>query len=509
MSDKDIHRLPRASGVLAHPTSLPGPHGIGDLGQDAYRFVDFLASARQRVWQVLPLGQPGHGDSPYAALSAFAGNPLLISLNRLADEGLLERSDLADADFSADSVDYRAVRDYKWARLRRAYERFAAAGTPGMRADFAAFREGEQAWLSDYALFMAVKEANGGVSWNQFAPELARREPTALAEARERYADAVATNEFVQYQFFRQWLALKQYANSKGVRLLGDIPIFVAYDSADVWANQGLFHLDARGNPTVVAGVPPDIFSATGQRWGNPLYRWKVLAETGYAWWVERFRQMLAAVDVVRLDHFRGFAAYWEVPAREKTAQHGRWVKGPGAALFESATKALGRLPIVVEDLGLITADVIALREQLGYPGMKVLQFAFGDDARNPYLPHNYLPNFVVYTGTHDNDTTLGWFRSLPDWQRNNLLGYLGRDGHDIVWDLIRLALQSVADTAVFPLQDVLALGNEARMNFPGRAEGNWRWRVRVDQLRPEIAGRLADLVVRYGRAGKESFPTR
>lgn len=491
----------RASGLLAHPTSLPGPHGIGDLGAGAYRFVDFLAKARQSVWQVLPLGHPGHGFSPYAALSAFAGNALLVSLERLADQGLLTRDELAGAPENPDRVDYAAVASFKMARLRLAFERYRAHATPGMREEVARFAAREAGWLDDYAIFLALKEANGGVAWNRFPPDLVRRNPAAMAAVRERLADAIGFTEFVQYHFFRQWGDLKRYANEKGVRIMGDIPIFVAFDSADVWAHQDLFYLDEKGEMTVVAGVPPDAFSDTGQRWGNPLYRWDRLKENGYAWWIERFRKTLETVDLVRLDHFRGFAAYWEVPASATTAEKGRWVCGPGAALFLAARQALGELPIVVEDLGLITDDVIALREELGYPGMKVLQFAFAEDARNPYLPHNYDANFVVYTGTHDNDTTLGWFQTLPDWHRHKVLAYIARDGHDIVWDLIRLALMSVADTAVFPLQDVLNLGGEARMNFPGRAEGNWAWRVRSEALRDEVADRLADLTVRYGRA--------
>lgn len=501
MERKDARGLPRSSGLLLHPTSLPGPHGIGDLGADAYRFVDYLVRAKQRVWQILPLGQPGHGYSPYAALSAFAGNPLLISLERLVDEGLIARSELADPPaFAADTVDYDAVSSYKMELLRRAYERFAVAAPPALRGQFEVFRARESAWLPDYTLFIALKGAHGGTGWRGFSEGLARRRPEDLLNARRELADVVAANEFMQYLFFRQWRDLKQYANSKGVRIMGDIPIFVAYDSADVWANQHLFHLDERGAPTVVAGVPPDFFSATGQRWGNPLYRWEELAKTGYAWWVERFRQTLETVDLVRIDHFRGFQAYWEVPATEATAVRGRWVPGPGDDLFRVAARELGELPIVIEDLGLITEDVIELRERLGYPGMKVLQFAFGDDSRNPYLPHNYEWNCVVYTGTHDNDTTLGWFHSLEEWQRNRVLAYLGRDGHDIVWDLIRVALGSVADTAVFPLQDVLVLGSEARMNVPGQAEGNWRWRVLPEQLSDEPAHRLADLTTLYGR---------
>lgn len=491
----------RVSGILLHPTSLPGPHGVGDLGDGAYRYVDWLARAKQRVWQILPLARVGFGNSPYAAHSAFAGNPLLVSLDRLADEGLLSREEMAGGPFADDMVDYDVVGPFKLGVLRRAYERFARSATPGMRSEFEAFRQREAGWLSDYALFMALKDAHGGAAWNQFELDLVTRQPEALHRARRELAEQISTIEFIQYQFFRQWGSVKQYANSRGVRIMGDIPIFVAYDSADVWANQELFYLDEKGNPTVVAGVPPDFFSETGQLWGNPLYRWDRLKATGYAWWVARLRQSLSMVDLVRIDHFRGFEAYWEVPASEKTAVRGRWVKGPGADLFTVVAKELGPLPIVVEDLGLITEEVINLREELGYPGMKVLQFAFGDTAQNPYLPHNYEKNCVVYTGTHDNDTTWGWYRTLPDWMKDRIRRYLARDDQDIVWDLIRLASSSVADMAIFPLQDVLNLGSEARMNFPGKAEGNWAWRVRSEQLTDDVAARLAELTLLYGRA--------
>ena len=502
--------LNRAGGVLAHPTSLPGPHGIGDLGSDAYRFVDFLAMAGQQFWQILPLNPPGHGDSPYAALSAFAGNPLLISLDILAAEGLLTPDDLAGApSFLADAVDYRAVAAYKLPLLATAYQRFVAAAPPALRQEFEDFRQREADWLPDFALFMALKQTNGGAAWNGFASQLAKRQAEHLARAGRELAESVAEQEFAQFVFFRQWHRLKDYANSRGLRIMGDIPIFVAYDSADVWANQDLFYLDAQGRPTVVAGVPPDIFSATGQRWGNPLYRWDELQRTGYAWWVRRLAKTLATVDVLRIDHFRGFAAYWEVPAAEPTAANGRWVEGPGGDLFRVAAQRLGELPIVVEDLGLITPDVVELREQLGYPGMKVLQFAFGDDARNPYLPHNYERNCVVYTGTHDNETTRGWYAGQPERIRHRVRVYLARDGSDIAWDFIRLAWGSVAALAVAPLQDVLNLGNEARMNFPGRGEGNWRWRVRAGQLDQGVAHRLAELTAIYGRDRASNQPLR
>ncbi|MHB1133164.1 MAG: 4-alpha-glucanotransferase [Chloroflexota bacterium] len=508
MTTEPSLRTGRRAGVLAHPTSLPGSHGVGDLGTGAYRFVDFLADGGQQLWQVLPLNPPGHGESPYGALSAFAGNPLLISLPLLVDEGLLSSEDLMAApNFRSDCVDFVAAGAYKRLRLVAAYRRFVESAPPGLRGDFERFRAEMAAWLGDFALFMALKEARGGVAWNEFGPDLARRDSGALAEAQQQLADSIGVHEFAQFLFFRQWNRLKEYANRRGVRVVGDIPIFVAYDSADVWARQELFHLDDSGNAIVVAGVPPDIFSATGQRWGNPLYRWDRIAASGYDWWVQRFRHLLATIDLLRIDHFRGFAAYWEVPASEPTAVRGHWVAGPGAELFRRVGEQLGSLPIIVEDLGLITPDVSALRDELGYPGMTVLQFAFGDDARNPYLPHNYRANCVAYTGTHDNETTRGWFASQPDQIRHRVRLYLGRDGSDIAWDFIRLAWSSVANDAIAPLQDVLDLGNEARMNYPGRSAGNWGWRVTADQLRPEIAARLRDLTATYGRDRASNEP--
>lgn len=493
-------RRDRAAGMLLHPTSLPGPHGIGDLGPAAYRFVDFLAAAGQRLWQVLPLGPTGYGDSPYAARSAFAGNPLLISLEQLRDEGLLTPDDLAEVpDFPSDRVLYEQVEAFKLSRLRRAFARFCTQ-PEAARADFRAFRTRQAAWLDDFALFMALREAYDGAVWTDWEPAIVQRDPHALATRQQELAEETTFHAFLQFLFERQWTALRRYANERGIRIIGDIPIFVAHDSADVWANQEMFLLDDRGNPTVVAGVPPDYFSPTGQRWGNPLYRWEVLAATGYRWWIDRFRAMLGLVDMIRIDHFRGFVAGWEVPADQETAEHGRWVPGPGKALFQAAQEALGNLPIIVEDLGTITPDVIALREQLGYPGMKVLQFAFGDDAHNPYLPHNYKPRCVVYTGTHDNDTTAGWFATRPPAERDAVLRYLGRDGQDIVWDMIRLALASVAEMAIIPLQDVLNLGSEARLNFPGQPQHNWRWRYREEQLTAEIGTRLRELCAIYGR---------
>jgi 4-alpha-glucanotransferase len=500
----------RAAGVLLHPTSLPGRGGIGDLGAAAERFVDFLAAAGQRLWQFMPLGPVGLGNSPYAAASAFAGNPLLIALEPLVERGwlgpeLLERAPSGPPEL----VDYGAAGAYKNAALRQLGERFASRADSTALDAFIAFRQEQAAWLDDYTLFMALKDAHRGQAWFDWPAELVRRQPAALASARRALAAGIHAHALSQFVFFEQWGALRTRANAQGIALVGDIPIFVAHDSADVWVHQDIFQLDAAGRTTVVAGVPPDYFSATGQLWGNPLYRWDRLASRGYDWWIERFRGALQHCDTVRLDHFRGFEAYWEVPAEDETAEHGHWAPGPGAALFGAVEQALGRIPLIVEDLGLITPKVVELREQLGYPGMRVLQFAFGDDAsgtprgRNPYLPHNYVENCVAYSGTHDNDTTVGWFAALGEPERHAVRRYLGVDGHDIAWDLIRAAQASVARTAIVPLQDLLRLGSEARMNQPGRPDANWGWRYREDQLPGDLADRLAELIGVYGRCAR------
>jgi 4-alpha-glucanotransferase len=489
-------RQPRSAGLLLHPTSLPGPEAIGDLGVEAEHFVDFLESAGQRLWQVLPLGPVGPGDSPYAGTSAFAGNPLLVSLARLAEDGL----DVGDPPRRTSyRTDYGRAAAEKWPRLRRALADFRADRERVAELD--SFREQHRGWLEDYALFTAIKEAHGGAGWTSWPEPLAHRDPTALARFRSEHGDAVELQEVVQLLFERQWAAVKAYANRRGVRIMGDVPIFVAHDSADVWAHPELFHLDRAGQPTIVAGVPPDYFSPTGQLWGNPIYRWDVLAQDGYRWWVERFRRVLGQVDLVRVDHFRGFAAHWSVPAGEKTAIKGRWQKAPGLQLFKAVERGLGDdLPIVAEDLGTITPDVVALLDKLGFPGMKVLQFAFGDKPDNPYLPHNFRPNAVVYTGTHDNDTTVGWYAALKPDERHRVRTYLQSDGDEIAWDMIRLALGSVADTAIAPLQDVLSLETESRMNTPGRGEGNWTWRFHAGQLSDDLAVRLRALTEMFNR---------
>jgi 4-alpha-glucanotransferase len=493
--------MARASGVLLHPTSLPGRFGIGELGDEAYRFVDFLASAGQTLWQIMPLGPTGYGDSPYASFSAFAGNPLLISLEHLLGEGLLQEADLEGMPaFPADRVDFGAAIPFKQQLLWRSFERWRDLARAGQRAEFEAFHAENSVWLDDFALFMALKGANGGAAWNSWPRELVTRQRKALAQARKELADEILYHSYIQFQFFRQWAALRRYASEQGIRLIGDLPIFVAYDSADVWANPNLFFIDEQGTMSVVAGVPPDYFSETGQRWGNPLYRWDVLARNGYRWWVERFRQTFKTVDIVRLDHFRGFEAYWEVPAEEETAMNGRWVQGPGAPLFKTLERKLGSLPIIAEDLGLITPEVDALRLEAGFPGMRVLQFAFDGRADNPYLPYNYVPETVVYTGTHDNDTTNGWYGGLDFEMRERVLSYIGRRDSSAHWELLRLALASTACWAIIPLQDLLGLGSEARMNTPGVDAGNWGWRYQAWMLNFDLAREVAKLVGCYGR---------
>ena len=493
--------LGRASGILLHPTSLPGPHGSGDLGLAARHFVDWLVTAGQTLWQVLPLGGIGAGNSPYMSSSAFAGNPLLIDLLDLQRCGWLDDGDLQVAShFDDRRVAFANVVPWRMERLRRAAGNFTMAPTAEDRGAFKAFCAEHASWLDDYALFMALADAKGWRVWSDWEPALARRDKAALAQARTQYASAITFWRFCQWNFYCQWGALKAYANTHGVRIVGDTPIFVACQSADVWARQELFELDDTGRPTVVAGVPPDYFSATGQRWGNPLYRWEAHRAEHYAWWTERVRRTFELVDIVRIDHFRGFAAYWEIPASEPTAVVGRWLPGPGAELFDAIQSALGELPIIAEDLGVITPEVDALRRRFRFPGMRILQFAFGGDNCNAYLPHNHEVNSVVYAGTHDNNTAVGWWQEASETERRHVCDYLGIDGHDIAWDLIRACCASVADTAIHPLQDVLGLDGAHRMNLPGKGEGYWEWRFRWDQVRPEHATRLRHLCALYGR---------
>jgi 4-alpha-glucanotransferase len=475
-------RFPRCSGILLHPTSLPGPNGLGEIGSEAYRFVDFLERAGQKVWQVLPLGPTGYGDSPYQSFSAFAGNPLLIDTEQLIKDGYLRPADLRDRPrLPEDRADFGWVIHWKLPLLARAAERFYAVR--GEQRAFEAFCERHAHWLNEYATFMAARQP--------FDEEVQR---------------------YWQFEFFRQWSALKRYANARGIRIMGDLPIYVAGDSADVAYHRDMFEVDREGRPLLVAGVPPDYFSATGQLWGNPIYRWEAIRRDKYRWWIERFRHMLEQVDFMRLDHFRGFEAYWQVPASEATAIHGEWIQGPGAELFAVVEAELGPLPIVAENLGVITPEVEAIREQFGYPGMSVLQFAFGTDPQAPtFRPHNYPRELVAYTGTHDNDTTVGWWNSQAnedstrsereiEQERDFALRYLRTGDSEIHWTFIETIMASVADTVLMPLQDVLGLGSEARMNVPGRPDGNWQWRFREDALKPAHAVRLRELAILYDR---------
>ena len=495
-------RLSRASGVLLHPTSLPGPHGSGDCGAAAYHFVDWLVQAGQSLWQILPLNGVGAGNSPYASTSAFAGNLLLVDLQELQQQGWLAEHEVAPTPgLLAQRVAYDEVLPYRMQRLGWAAERFFALPPDNpARQRFTQFCDRHAVWLDDYALFMALDEAFAPGDWCHWPSALARRERAALDEASTRHATRIGFWKFGQWCFNRQWLQLRRYANQHGVRIVGDVPIFVAHHSADVWAHQALFELGADGRAAVVAGVPPDFFSATGQRWGNPLYRWEVHARDGYAWWTQRLRSVFELVDIVRIDHFRGFAGYWEIAADAPTAQHGRWRAGPGAALFEAIAAALGPMPIIAEDLGLITPDVELLRRRFAFPGMRILQFAFGGDAGNTYLPHHHERDAVVYPGTHDNDTSVGWWANASEHERNFARAYLGCDGDDIAWALIRCACASVADTAIVAMQDVLSLGGDARLNFPGQANGWWTWRMQWHQVDDSHARRLQALCRLFDR---------
>lgn len=500
--------FPRSSGILLHPTSLPSRFGIGELGLEAYKFIDFLVESSQQLWQVLPLGPTGYGNSPYASFSALAGNPLLISMEQLQEQGLLAEDDFANLpDFPAHYVDFDRVIQTKIPLLQKAYDNFKANDSDIQQKEFIAFCEIKASWLDDYALFMAIREAHDGASWHQWDRSIARSQPEAKAQWRDRLHSEILFHKYLQFEYFRQWSKLKQYANAKGIQIIGDIPIYVAHDSADVWAHPEIFCLDEEtGEPSLMAGVPPDYFSETGQLWGNPVYKWDKLQQDNFSWWVQRFEFLLEYVDIVRIDHFRGFEAYWAVEGGETTAMNGTWVKAPGEEFFQVLNEKLGKLPIMAEDLGVITPEVNALRDLFQFPGMKILHFAFGGGPDNPYLPFIYPRNCVVYTGTHDNNTTIGWFNQLSDWERENVLRYLGSTSHDgIHWDLIRLALSSVANQAIIPMQDIFGLGEEAQMNFPGKAEGNWGWRYQSWAINDEIRDRLKSLTYTYGRAPSKS----
>lgn len=494
-------KFKRAGGVLLHPSSLPGAYGIGDLGFWAYRWVDFLSVAGCKLWQVLPLGPTGYGDSPYQSFSSFAGNPLLISPDKLHEAGLLDRAEIASPpSFPKEKVDFGWVIPWKRKLLEKAFSNFESSPSRNILRDYQEFQESNVGWLEDFSLFMAIKEIHGGKSWIQWTPELRDRNFKELEQVRRSFKELVERQIFFQFLFFQQWGFLRDYAHNQGVQIIGDLPIFVASDSADIWGHRELFYLEPDGHPTYVAGVPPDYFSATGQLWGNPIYRWKVHRSTWYQWWIERLRAVLKLVDIVRLDHFRGFAGYWRVSGKAKTAERGRWVKAPGKDFLRVAKKELGDLPVIAEDLGVITPDVVALRDAFGLPGMKVLQFAFGGGPSDPFLPHNYSRNCVVYTGTHDNDTVVGWYQRVPEEEKLFYREYLGCDGSHVAWDLIRACWGSTAVFALAPMQDFLNLDNRARMNYPGNPSGNWTWRMLESALDGELQARIRKLNYLYSR---------
>jgi 4-alpha-glucanotransferase len=495
--------LERSSGLLLHISSLPSYGGIGDFGPAAYAFADFLQSAKQRLWQVLPLSPTGYGNSPYAALSAFAGNPMLISLEKLVEAGWLSPDRIAGLPGHTGNVRFDEVEQHKWPLLVEAAKNFLLHHDDEQWVHFQQFREENAFWLLDYARYGVLRHRFRSNSWSSWPADLAHRDPDALLHLQQESQHDLEVRQAIQFAFDEQWKALRSYCAARDIRIIGDVAIFVNYDSADVWTHPEIFELDEDLAPIRVAGVPPDYFSATGQRWGNPIYKWNVLESRGFGWWVDRMRRALALYDIIRLDHFRGFEAFWAIPAQDETAIHGEWVKAPGAALFAALRDQLGPLPLIAEDLGLITREVDALREQFELPGMRVLQFAFSGRGAHNYLPHRYVTNTVVYTGTHDNDTTLGWWQhGTTDPERTAVYIYLNPAPNDVVWTMIRAASSSVADVCLFPVQDILALGSEARMNTPATPENNWTWRMAPDALNPEQAKGLAQLAELTDRDG-------
>ena len=493
----------RSSGILFHPTSLPGKYGIGTLGKEAYAFIDFLKKSNQKLWQIFPLGPTGYGDSPYQSFSSFAGNPYLIDFDLLIEAHLLSEEDLKDIFFgnNEEYIDYGAIYNQKYPLLRKAYENFKSSDNNEMRDSLENFKRENSSWLNDYSLYISLKNHFNGLPWNEWAHDIKNRENSTMQHYKNELADDIEYHNFIQFLFFKQWNDVKRYANENGIKIIGDIPIFVAADSSDAWANPEIFLFDEERKPVKVAGVPPDYFSATGQLWGNPLYNWEKLKETNYSWWVERVRANLSTCDIIRIDHFRGFEAYWAVPYGDDTAINGQWEPGPGIDLFNAIKSQLGELPIIAEDLGLMTQGVIDLREATSFPGMKILGFAFDSGEENDYLPHTYTKNCVVYTGTHDNDTLVGWFQKAKEEDRQFARDYLNsRSDDEIHWDAIRGAWSSVACMAISPVQDFLGLGSEARINTPGVASGNWQWRLKQGVLTNELAERIAKLTKIYSR---------
>ncbi len=499
-------KFERSAGILLHPTSLPGNYGIGDLGEDAFKFVDFLKEAGQTLWQVFPLGPTGYGDSPYQCFSAFAGNPLLVSPDKLEADGFLSSKNLSEKQkFNPKQINFGEIINHKKSLLRKAFNNFKNDSN-GLRKDFDEFCEKHKDWLEDFALFMAAKDFHNGDVWSKWEKGLIHRTEKALKEWKKKLNDDIQYHKFVQFNFFRQWKAVRDYANKNGIKIIGDMPIFIAYDSADLWANKEIFSVDEDGKLETVAGVPPDYFSPTGQLWGNPLYRWKVMQKDDFLWMKKRFASLYELIDIVRIDHFRGFDAYWEIPGDAKTAESGRWVKAPGEKLFKSLIKHLGDIPILAEDLGVITPEVEALRDKFNFPGMKILQFAFGTDMETKFLPHNYIPNCVVLTGSHDNDTTRAYFEEAK-MKENHIFEhaqvYLNYFDNDIVNELIRTAYASVAKIVIIPMQDILNLGGDSRMNFPGKLGGNWTWRFTWEQIHENIVPHYKGLAVLYERPPK------
>lgn len=489
-------RFPRSCGTLLHPTSFPAKYGMGDLGPQAKEFIDFLKDTDQTIWQLLPLGPTGYGNSPYASYSAFAGNHFLISPDILYEKGLITEQELENAVMPLSNfIDYDRAFTAKKVLLKKASKRFYEQLNSEEVGKLESFKKQNREWLDDYCLFIACSKEHDRKPWNLWDKDLAQRNPKALKSFAKKHSDEIRYQSWLQYEFFNQWFSLKEYANSKGIRVVGDIPIFVDHNSADVWANPKYFEVDKEGNRKLVAGVPPDYFSETGQLWGNPLYKWNVLEKDGYSWWLKRFRQMFDLFDAIRVDHFRGFDAYWAVPASEKTAEKGEWVEGPGDKLFKTIKRKLGELPIIAEDLGVVTPEVEKLRDDFEFPGMKILQFAFDSDETNAFLPHNYTQNCVVYTGTHDNDTTIGWYQTAPEQEKHRAREYTRSDGSEIQWDLIRLGMLSVADQAIFPLQDFMNLDTTHRMNTPGTVGENWEWRYTPEMLKKIDSDRIRHLI--------------
>lgn len=494
----------RSAGILLHPTSLPGQFGIGDLGRDAFKFVDFLAESGQTLWQILPLNPTGYGDSPYQALSAFAGNPLLISPEKLIEENLLPTSAIENLpSFDHHSVDFGRVINFKFSLFKKTFEKFRSSSDNELTTSFEKFCDDEQSWLNDFSLFMAVKNHFNGKLWTKWEENISKKKKAAVEKYSRKLANEILYHKFVQFIFHKQWFELKEYASRKNIKIIGDIPIFVAFDSSDVWANRELFEIDEYGNPIFIAGVPPDYFSATGQRWGNPHYKWEVMEQDDYKWWRERIQSLLKMTDIIRIDHFRGFYNYWKIPGDAPTAEKGEWVLGPGEKFFSVLEKYFEKLPIIAEDLGILVPGVYELRDKFNFPGMKILQFAFGSEGEKKFLPHRYPKNCMVYTGSHDNDTTLGWWNSIQNDGKDTkefFLKYTNSNGTDACWDLIKLAYSSVADIVIIPMQDFLRFDTNSRMNFPGKENHNWQWRFSWDQIYDGLSTQIIDLTQLYER---------